>query len=124
MVDFNAWRGSRTTSISAADRAVSLWGIIQRDPTSLVIERGGTELDPQDVRIEVDNTVPSDTALPTQKLTTVKCVVYGVKDHPATDVVDTDIEVRDRFWLNDMQFEVRNVLLLPGQIQARCEALI
>lgn len=125
MVDFNAWRGSRTP-ISAADRAVSLWGIIQRDPTTIVISRSvegsdDTELDPQTVRVEQDNTAASNTNIPPATVGMTRYVVYGIKDHPTE--TDTDIQRSDRFFMNERWYEVKTVIPLPGQVQALCEAI-
>jgi hypothetical protein len=114
MVNFNAWRGSHTTAISDADRAVSLWGIIQRDPTSIQFRRDGTLLSAQSVRIESDNIV-SEKGNPNGSTAQGNIVVYGIADHPT--VTDTDMQRDDRFWLDNVEYEITDVVRTPGQVQ-------
>ena len=123
MVNFNAWRSSHKTSINPADRAVSMEVIAHRDLVSIVIERGdpAEELEAQTVRIEFDDTPPQQPTVPVTNLRVSRCIVYGVVDHPTEP--NTDIQESDRFWRNGKQYEVKQIIRVPGQVQAQCEAL-
>jgi len=44
----------------------------------------------------------------------------GVKDHPT--VTDTDIQRGDTFALNGINYRVVDLVFVPGEVQARCEA--
>lgn len=124
-LNYGLWGGS---TISPAARAEGLWRIIQRWPLSLVLSRGGTDLEAQIVRIEHDNSsTVRDSAIGRVSVQGVK--LYGIQDHPDPAILDTDIQTGDRFWLSggssqpDIEYEVRNVARLPGQIQAWAERI-
>jgi hypothetical protein len=122
--DYSSLPGA--TRILDSSRAASLWRIISRDPRSIVLTRNGTELAVQTVRIEHDNsTRVVDTPIGRVNVQSVK--VYGVVNHET--VADTDIQTGDRFWLDagtaqpKSEYEVRQVIRLPGQIQALADRL-
>jgi hypothetical protein len=49
-----------------------------------------------------------------------RAVVFGVRDHAS--VTDTDMQARDRFIYQDREWEIFEVIEVPGEIQARAEA--
>lgn len=103
--------------ISTAARAQSIWRIILRDPRSIEVTRNGVEMGAQTVRIENDNT-NRDSRADVGRIAVQRLTVYGVTGHPSVDVPDTDIEQGDRFWLDNNEYEVRQVNRPPGQVQA------
>jgi hypothetical protein len=119
--DFGTWmRGS----ILPSARAASIWRIIQRDPKSITFYREGVFLAAQIVRIEHDNTSNvRDTPIGRVNVQGLK--IYGTLDHATQP--DLDAQVGDRFWLETgvdqvkSEYEVRQVMRLPGQIQALAE---
>lgn len=119
--DFGNWmRGS----ILPSSRVDSIWRIIQRDPKSITLYRQGVFLADQTVRIEHDNTSRvRDTPIGRVNVQGLK--IYGTLDHAT--VPDLDVQVGDRFWLDTgvdqvkSEYEVRQVMRLPGQIQAIAE---
>lgn len=113
-LDFNAWMGVNTEAINAAERAASWWVVIQRDPTSIQFRRDGTLLSAQTVRIESDNVI-TEKGNPNGSTAQGNIVVYGIADHPT--VTDTDMQRDDRFWLDNVEYEITDVVRTPGQVQ-------
>ena len=131
MPTFEKWY-AHTGAPSAAQRAVRNWGLIQRNPTSITIDRKGVEKDPQTVRTEYDNdarwigeaglagrgqgSVRSSGVAVTRDL-----IVFGVRDHPT--VTDTDLKTGDQFAVGKVLWEIRDVVEVTGGVQARAERL-
>lgn len=117
MPDFAAWRDDTTA------RAEAAWTRIQQRPVSITIRRGTDMLDEQTVRVELSSSAREDldvrrglNLLPGVQ----RAVVFGVRNHPT--VADTDIQRGDRFVLAQTEYEVIAVIVLPGEVQATCEA--
>ncbi len=122
MANKSAWFGLGDSAISASERAVDAWGRIQRDPKPILMQRGGSNLAEQTVRIEFDNQsgLQGEVAGAGGKSSRRSCIIFGVKDHPS--VTDTNIQRGDKFRLNGTDYRVVQVISPPGEIQATAEA--
>lgn len=114
MVNFDQWLGT-SEAISPTARAVAAWSRITDKPTSITLKRLGTA---QTVRVEYSEG-GGEAASAAGQGTVRGLVVFGVRDHPVED--DTNIRANDRFVLNNVEFEVKDVVLTLGEKQARCE---
>lgn len=119
MPDFDAYFGD-SGAIDDGSRAVDAWSRIQGDTSSIVIVRDGTSLAAQTVRVEFSGT-GEEQMNATGRSGHQRCVIFGVKNHPS--VTDTNIQARDRFVINKVQYEVISVITPPGEVQAFCEAI-
>jgi len=111
-------------AIDAVARAVDAWNRILRDPVSIVIVREGASLAAQTIRIESDSTTSglqaSSSAGTSAK---IRHVIFGVKGHPVTSVVNTDVKRGDRFAYGGAQYEIKTVIEPPGEVQAFAESV-
>lgn len=132
MLDYDAWRSSDVTPISATSRAADAWARILRRPTQIVIARGDDDLSPQTVRVDVSSTSSGSPEVDGMSGASSKlnAVVFGVRNHPLRDaeepdeaVPDTDILRDDRFALDRQWFRVVHVVYEEGEIQALCEVI-
>lgn len=122
MPSFEAWREHLTEKALETERRIGERAVEIR------IRRGGEMLGAQTVRVELGNTAREDLdvrrGLGKQSLPMTpgvqRAVVFGVRDHPTA--ADTDIGRGDRFVLGETEFEVSAVVVLPGEVQAFCEA--
>lgn len=119
MPDFDVYFGD-DEGIDAESRAFDSWNRIKRDPTIIDIIRNTTTLAAQTVRVEFSGT-GEEGANAAGRSGRQRVVVFGVVDHPT--ITDTNIQARDRFALNKVQYEVITVVFNPGDIQAYCEAI-
>lgn len=119
MPDFNAYFGD-SGAIDAESRAVDALNRIVRDPSSVVLVRDGATIAAQTMRVEFSGT-GEEGANATGRSGRQRCVLFGVKNHPTA--TDTNIQARDRFAINEKQFEVISVITPPGEVQAFCEAI-
>jgi len=101
-------------AISAEKRANLAWRLIQRNPTAITLYRGSAYLAAQTVRITFDAT--STEVREAGEATLRDGVIFGVRDHPTA--TDTNIQTGDRFNVNGQIYEVMDVILLPGSVQA------
>ncbi len=118
MPNFDTWLGQSHnghSAPSAAQRAVDALRRINDRPSSIVLYRNETPLAAQTVRIEFDDSVLQKMDSP-GVASEREIVVFGIKDHAT--VADTDIQVKDLFTLNNQDYEVRDVIELPGEVQA------
>lgn len=103
-------------------RARVQWARILDKATDIQLLRKETRLDPQTVRVEFNDTVPSDSGGGSGEAWYKRGVIFGVKGHP--DIDDFDVEVWDTFVMDGREFTVmfvnRNLI---GQIQADFEAV-
>jgi hypothetical protein len=121
MPSFDNWLGV-TGTIDETVRAICAWNRIGRDSTSLELYRDatGTTLDAQTVRVEMSELKNMPGSEPNlARGATRDVVVFGVVNHPTQD--DTDIHAGDRFLYEGDEFVVRDVNVLPGEVQAYCE---
>lgn len=103
------------------NRASDAWSRIQDKPTSITVTRGATELSPQTVRVEWDNTGAEKTGQAGGISSSRKVIVFGVRGH-ATES-NTNLSRDDRFAFNGLIYRVIDVMVTMGEIQARCEVL-
>lgn len=120
-MNINSWLGSNVDLLNptAETKAVLAWRRILRFPTEIEIDRNGTYLAAQTVRIEHNIRVREDNKDLTATGVAV-AMVFGVKGHPT--IPDTDIQARDLFYFENTMFEVTTIIPLEGEIQATCEA--
>lgn len=119
MPDFNVWAGvQRIDPIDASRRAVDAWKRIQDKPVTITITRGSSTIAAQVVRIEFDETNPNDAnTQTTQGVPTYDLILFGVQNHPS--VTASNLQDGDRFRYDGKMYEVRDVIKLPGEVQAR-----
>lgn len=115
MPDLNAIL-SQGTAISAAQRAALAWRRISEKPSSITIVRVGAA---QTVRIESSGSSKRKGSAGETAVREV--VVFGIRDHDAED--DTDIKRKDRFVYQNEEYQVTDIVLTLGEVQARCEAV-
>lgn len=121
MTTFDMWRGSSIAALDATGRAIATWQLIQRYPTSITLVReGSADLAAQTVRVEADSSVRSVRGQSNAQTERRQMLLFGVAGHPT--VPDTDIESGDRFALNGQVYRVRDLVRVPGGLQAWCEA--
>ena len=122
MVDFADWLHAD----SPADEslyAARAWNLILRNPVELVFKRGNTMLETQTVRVEYDNEESPIQGSSGAQGSRRDVIVYGVKNHPNEDVLDTDIKRGDQFSYLGRHFKVTDVIVNLGSVQAMTEAV-
>lgn len=123
--DHFAWLGDVTPlhETESGLRAVLAWRRIQDKPTEVTIFRQGEPLPPQTVRLEfgVGGTYVRGFTEGIQEHR--QMVVFGVRNHPDPNVIDTDIIAGDRFFIEDQEFTVRDVIETIGELQVRVDML-
>lgn len=124
MLDYDAYQAG-SAGIKESRRAKHAWKRINRWPTSIVIARGADDLDAQIVRVELNSTSGSTTEIesPSGDSGKLSAIVFGVRNHPDEDVLDTDIQRDDRFFAEDQWHRVIDVIVKPGEVQALCEVV-
>lgn len=121
-MSFDVWRNAGVTgSISQAQRAADAWGRINRDPSSITIVRDGTPLAAQTMRVEHATSVNVAVGDGMGRSAVAEVWLFGIRNHATLS--DTDIQRDDRFALNGQTFRVEVVMHLPGEIQAKGEAI-
>ena len=75
----------------------------------------------QIVRIEFDTTAINERQTDATEASERRLVLFGVRGHHTQ--ADTDLQNGDLFILNDARYEVMDVVLLLGEVQARAERL-
>lgn len=111
---------SRSQAISPAPRAIAAWSRIQDKPTSVVLNRNGTLLAAQTMRVEYDNTAnENESAAGRGVHRTVK--LFGIRNHPTQ--ADTTIRKGDVFVLDSREFTVLDRVLTIGEVQAWAEVV-
>lgn len=122
-IDFGKWmKGSGSIVQAQIPLRASIQQLrIEDKPYDIVFLRKGIPLDPQTVRIEMeDNSRVGDDD--SGIAFSVQATVFGVHGHP--DIPDTDIQVWDTFRFDNKEFTVRVVnRFMHGQVQAYCEAI-
>ena len=118
-------------AISDAARAQRVWRKIQRKPSSVVFTRPQVTLKTgvtpeatlaaQTVRVVADNRASLDAgaagATPRRAV-----IIYGVKGHPDSAVVNTDIAEGYMATIDGKRYRVTQVWAVPGGIQAQAVA--
>jgi hypothetical protein len=119
--NFEAWMGSNVFSIDGAARAGDAWRRIQDKPSSITLYRDEIAQAAQTVRIEFESTVINERQGEATEASERRVVLFGVRGHATQP--DTDLKNGDLFMLNNQRYEVMDVVLLPGEVQARAERL-
>ena len=118
MPGFDSWIASTNVrDTSPAAKAVEAWNHILDDASSIVIARGDNDLAAQTVRIEFQNIV-NERQGNMSEASHRRVWVMGVRNH--VSVTDTDLANGDKFLLGGKVYEIMDVILLPGEIQADC----
>jgi hypothetical protein len=121
MVDLNAWLASVGNTPNNTQRAVDAWKRISDKPTSITVNRNGTALPAQTVRIEYSESERVVTGEANGMSAVRDVVVFGVKNHPS--VANTDLKYGDLFAYDGQIFKVMFVISTIGEIQANAEAV-
>jgi len=121
MVDLDAIL-SAGSPINVSHRATLAWRRISDKPTSITIKRGTSTLGAQTVRIEYSEGMTQQNGISASPAVR-DLIVFGVRNHPDTDIDDTDIRAKDRFVIGSVEYQVRDLVLTLGEVQARAEAL-
>jgi hypothetical protein len=121
MVDINAWLASGNTAPNNTQRAVDAWKRINDKPVSITVNRNGTALATQTVRVEYSESERVITGEANGMSAVRDVVVFGVKNHPS--VTDTNLQYGDLFAYDGQIFKVVFVISSIGEIQANCEAV-
>jgi hypothetical protein len=118
MPSISGWLGNnRLTPVNAGIRAVAAWKRINDKPVSIVVTRGGANQAAQTVRIEFDE-IQTDVSA-AGDVSRRNLVIFGVKDHPSESITDTSLLPKDLVKYGGLNYEIRDVIDLPGEIQAR-----
>lgn len=115
MPDFDSY-WIKNDPIDGASRAVDAWNRILADVSTVTLQGAGSSIT---VRIEFDGR-QSDVDSDAGHAATLRCTVFGVRDHPDDAVADTVIDEGDVFQLNGNRFKVERVIYPPGEKQAFC----
>lgn len=99
--------------VNAAQRAGDSVRRILRDPKTVTFIRNGETLDPQTVRIEKSSGGESANEL--GEIVVQPIIVFGAKDHPFFP--DIDMQTGDRFFYENMMYEIKTVMEFPGELQ-------
>ena len=122
MPSLDTWLGG-TSAIDASQRAVDAWGRIQRNPVSIALARGNSDIPAQTMRLEFDNRGSELEPVTDAQVASRPVTLFGIQNHPTED--DTDIKRDDRFFIANHKtiYRVLDIIYPPGEIQARCEAV-
>lgn len=120
MANLNAFYARDLTGApaSAAQRAINAWQRINDKPSSITIYRNATAQTAQTVRLEFDDGTKQDALSKAGGTTNEReLVIFGVKDHPT--ITTTDLKDDDGFTYDGQTYQVKGVIKLPGEVQAR-----
>lgn len=123
MPDYNEWVANRTSPIVAALRAVRAWARIGDRAVSITVYRGAVAQTAQTLRLEYDSMRGIRDLQAAGEANKHRVILFGVYDHPDTSILDTNLKKGDRFTLPDGQYEVKSVVILPGEVQATAERI-
>jgi hypothetical protein len=118
--NLNAWyaaSGRIDNTISPTSRAIDAWHRIQANPTSIMIFRVGSA---QQFRVE-SGTGAGELAGPAAQQAVRQVILFGVNGHPT--VANSNIQSKDRFVLGNTEYDVTDVLSVPGEVQAFAQAV-
>lgn len=112
---------NRLSPVDATVRAAAAWKRIQDKPTSITLKRGSSNLSAQTVRIEYSSF--QRTVQGAGEVSELELILFGVVGHPDAAVVDTDVKVDDRFRYEGNNYEISDVIHVPGEVQATAKRL-
>ena len=123
MPDFDAWLGTVPTYLKpqANIRAAAAWKRIQDKPETVAVWRNDDFDHNETVRLEWDNA--TNTMANTENAVTAitRVIVFGIRNHAT--LPNTDIVEGDEVYLGGEAYQVKDVLLTIGELQARCVRL-
>lgn len=102
--------------IDNASRAEATWRMIQRNPSTITLNRGSVNIEAQTMRLTWGTIGDDSRNEAGGQQNDGRCVLFGVKNHPT--VTDTNIQRGDRFAIGLVEYEVYEVLYLVGSVQA------
>ena len=124
MPNFNNWFtnsiNSHDFTPNVADRAAAEYRKIQDKPSTVAVWRGGSFHHSETVRVEwgnSTNTLPQSTS-PNTVTAITEVVVFGINGHET--LTNTDIVEGDEIALSGETYQVKDVLITLGELQARC----
>jgi hypothetical protein len=98
------------------------WQRIQDRATTITVYRDGAALaGTQTVRIEYSTIANERRGAGEASVRDI--VLFGVMDHPDVAVTDTNLKKDDQFSLADGIYRVLDVIVIPGEVQARAERI-
>lgn len=120
MPSLSTWISSNPNPLTSevALRAELAYQRILDRPTSVVFRRKGVDQAAQTLRVEYHSRTRLETASSNSRGVSL-ATVFGIQNHSTQP--DNVIERGDRFVIESTTFEVTNILLVPGEIQALCE---
>lgn len=121
MPDYDAWWSSTTQHAPlASDRANDAWQRIQDKPSTVAVWRGGSYHHDEVVRMEWGNNtnVMPDSNSPNAVTAITEVIAFGINGHSTR--TNTDIVEGDELNLNGESYQVKDVLITIGELQARC----
>jgi hypothetical protein len=112
MASIDAWQGSTEplSNWTPGDRGVDIARLIAAQPSSITVNRNGTLLSAQTVRVDPisgDSRIAGSQSGGTSRQ---RALVLGYRSH--TSITDTDLRMGDRFVLDDLAYQV--IELMPG----------
>lgn len=119
MPNINNWL-TPSTAPQATDRANDAWRRIQDKPSTVAVWRGGSFHHSETVRVEWGNNtnvMPSTTS-PNTVTSITEVIVFGINGHAT--LTNTDIVEGDEIALSGEVYQVKDVLITIGELQARC----
>lgn len=120
MPDIDAWLGAGT-SLADENRAGDTARTIADKPSTIVVLRRGVALPAQVVRIDTAGS-PAVTQGENTTMARTMAIVLGYKNHAT--IADTDLERSDRFMLDGVLYDVRQILpSVPDRLIALAEAV-
>lgn len=120
MPSYTGWLRRDPASVAEV-RAVLAWQRISDKPTSITVYRAGVPQTAQTVRVEFRRQVGDYIRRDAGEASVHDVILFGVADHPSED--DTDLAKGDRFTLSDGQYQVMDVIEVPGEVQATAERI-
>ena len=120
---YTDWLISRSSPvINVAARAMLAWNRILRNPVKICLDRDGTLLAEQTVRLVYSSSrAPSEDEGNLMQGPRQDVMIFGVTGHPVAP--DTDIQAEDLFVVNEVRYRVVGVRTYIGEVQATAEAL-
>jgi hypothetical protein len=106
----------------STDRSADAWARISDRPSSILVVRGGVNQALQTVRIDMDNTVTEIAGQGGTIVSVRRGVVFGTYGHPT--VPDANLKKGDQFTIDKVQYVIKSVIKLPGEIQAIVETSV
>lgn len=127
MPTFANWLSSSRV-IDPAARAVAAWNRIQQKPSTITVVRltpitQARTTHEVTVRLEFDNNSDEYNTVGNSGVNIMgECLVFGVRDHPDSNVPDTDLKRDDTFYYEGFTFRIINLIPTIGEIQFLAEA--